>query len=80
MPKLIKKVEGELFDNPIGDVKYIKTVTGEIQVEDYINLNGFMGFLQNLSRVEETTSLIIPINFGLKNNHNKPMITLEINY
>lgn len=81
MPQLIKKVEGEVFDNPIGEIQYISQITGEIQEEDYISLNGFIAYLQNLIRIETTTTkLIKPVNFGLKNKFNKPMITLEIDY
>jgi hypothetical protein len=80
MIDLFKKIEGEIFDNPFGDVKCIKSIEGQIQEEDYINLNGFVGFLQNLSKVEDTSSLLIPTNFGLKNTYNVPMITLEIDY
>jgi hypothetical protein len=80
MPKLIKKIEGEFFETIIGDVIYSSSLTGEIQSEDYINLNGFIGYLQNFTKVENLTELTKPINFGLKNKYNILTVTLEIDY
>ena len=80
MPQFIKNIQGEVLTNVIGDIRYISNVTAEIQREDYINLNGFVGYLQNLTRAEETAALIIPQSFGLKDSYNKTMVTLEINY
>lgn len=78
--QLIKNIQGEVLTNVVGDVRYISNITGEIQREDYINLNGFIGYLQNLTRAEETAALNIPQSFGLKDSYNKTMVTLEINY
>jgi hypothetical protein len=80
MPKLIKNIQGEVLTNVIDNISYISTITGEIQQEDFINLNGFVAYLQNLTKAEETTALTIPQSFGLQNSYNKTMITLEINY
>lgn len=80
MPILIKNIEGEFFDNTIGDVKLIGNLSAEVQQEDYINLNGIVAYLQNLSKVEDTYLLTKPSRFGLKNNFNIEMITLEIDY
>jgi hypothetical protein len=80
MTQFIKNIQGEVLTNVIDDIRYISNVTAEIQREDYINLNGFVGYLQNLTRAEETTALIIPQSFGLSNSYNKTMVTLEINY
>jgi hypothetical protein len=80
MPQLIKKIEGELFDLPIGSVQLFTNVTGEVQEEDYINMNGMVVFLQNFSKIEDTQGLTIPFGFGLKNTHNITMVTLEIDY
>lgn len=80
MPKLIKKVEGELIDLPIGSVQLINNLTGEVQEEDYVNMNGLVAFLQNFSKIEYTQGLNIPNSFGLKNTHKVTMITLEIDY
>ena len=80
MPILIKKIQGEILTNIIDNVCYVSSVSGEIQREDYINLNGFTAYLQNLSRAEETAALIIPTLFGLTNQFNTKINTLEINY
>jgi len=80
MTQFIKNIQGEVLTNVIDDIRYISNITGEIQREDYINLNGFVGYLQNLTRAEETAALIIPQSFGLKDSYNKTMVTLEINY
>lgn len=80
MSKLIRKVEGEVLRNIIDDVKYITEITGVVQREDYINLNGFTGCIQNFSKIEET----FPINFfqpfGLKNRLNQKYADLIIDY
>lgn len=80
MTQLIRNIQGEVLTNVVDDIRYISNVTGEIQREGYINLNGFVGYLQNLTRAEETAALIIPQSFGLPNSYNKTMVTLEINY
>ena len=78
--QLLKNIQGEVYPNVIDSIRYVSSVYGEIQQEDYINLNGFTAFLQNLSRAEETAALKIPLSFGLKDNYNKTMVTLEISY
>lgn len=80
MPQLIKSVEGILHSTPICEVVYVKSITGEIQREDYINLNGFVAYLQNLSKTELTKSLTKPITYGLVNQYNLEIETLEISY
>ena len=80
MTQLIRNIQGEVLTNIVADIRYISNITGEIQREDYINLNGFIGYLQNLTRAEETAALTIPQSFGLPNSYNKTIVTLEINY
>ena len=80
MPQLIKKVEGEIFDQPIGSVSYLTPIIGELQEEDFINLNGLTAYLQNFTKTEEIVPLIKPLNFGLKNKYNIETVTLQINY
>ena len=80
MPKLIKSIVGEIIQPINGDVIYISKISGQVQEEDYINLNGFIAYLQNLSKTEYTHALIKPLNFGLTNNYNIPITTLEISY
>ncbi len=57
---LIKNVSGGFYENITDDLSYIKSVRGEIQMEDYINTDSFIAFLQNLSRVETTSRLKNP--------------------
>jgi hypothetical protein len=80
MPQLLKKVQGEILTNVIGDVRFVTSVYGQIQGEDFINLNGFVAYLQNFSRIEETAELLVPMEFGLPNTYNIETKTLEINY
>jgi hypothetical protein len=80
MPQLLKKVEGEILPYVIGDVRFVTSISGQIQLEDFINLNGFIAFLQNLSRTEFTAALSKPMEFGLKNENNIETITLDISY
>lgn len=76
----IKDINGEFYPNIIDDVRLINNVSGEIQLEDYINLNKFTAYLQDLKNVEYTSLLTTPLEFGLKNTYNNTMITLEISY
>ncbi len=80
MPQLLKKVQGEILTSIIGDVRFVKSIYGQIQEGDYINLNGFIAYLQNFSRIEATTELIKPMEFGLVNTNNIETKTLEISY
>lgn len=78
--QLIKNIQGETYQNVIYDINYLSSISGEVQREGYINLNGFVGFSQNLTKIEETAALSIPSSFGLANTHNKTIVTLEISY
>ena len=80
MPQLVKKIQGEVINNIIGDVTFISSVYGEIQQEDFIKLGGFVAFLQNYSKVKEVTELTTPTQFGLDNRLNLPTNILEISY
>ncbi len=81
MPQLIRKVEGQFYDNVIGEVKlFTLPIITQVQQEDYINLNGYLAYLQNLSKVQDTFLLNKPANFGLKNRLNIEIITLNIDY
>lgn len=77
---LIKNIQGEVLGNYIDVVPYISNVSGQIQQEDYINVYGFIGCTQNLSKSEFTSSLDILYFNGLVNQTNNTIITLEINY
>jgi hypothetical protein len=78
MPILVKKIEGEILDNIECGVIYIKSIHCDAKKSDYINIPGFIGYLQDFINVESITPLDKPIKFGLSNN--SEIITLEINY
>jgi hypothetical protein len=72
MPILIKKIDGSiisLFDGKnsdfVGEIIHIKSVIGELGLEDYILVSSLEGFVQDFSYVrdaefcEET-----PVTFG----------------
>ena len=80
MSQLIRNIQGEIHSSPIGETILVKSIVGSIQLEDYIVMNGFVAYLQNLTRTEYTKSLDKPLTYGLPNNYNTPMVTLEINY
>lgn len=80
MPQLIKKVEAELANDITNDVRLVKSVIAELQEEDYINMGGFVAFLQNFSKIEDLTKLTSPYQYGLKNKYNLQTNTLNINY
>jgi hypothetical protein len=80
MPQLIRNIQGEIHSSPIGETILVKSIVGSIQLEDYIVMNGFVAYLQNLTRTEYTKLLDKPLTYGLPNNYNTPMVTLEINY
>ena len=80
MPKLIKNIEAKFYDNNTTNVSLVKTITSDLQKEDYVNITGLIAFLQNLSKTEETYLLETPIEFGLKNQYNIPLTTLTNDY
>jgi hypothetical protein len=80
MPILVTEVTAEVLPNYLGELYFFTNLSGEVQFEDYINLNGFIAYLQNLTQVETLTYLPKPMNFGLKNRYNVPTYTLEISY
>jgi hypothetical protein len=80
MAQLIKNVEGEILTNILDELNYLRPIIGVVQQEDYINLNGFIAYLQNFSKTELVANLNTPIGFGLKNLHNISIVELEIDY
>lgn len=79
MPNLVKSITANIIDITNGDVRYINSVSAEMQREDYINLNGFMAYLQDLSKTEDTSLMQKPLVFGLKNKYNLNTVTLNVN-
>ena len=80
MAILIKEVKGEIILPIDGAVNFYHSIVGQIQKEDYINLNGFIAYLQDLTRAEVTVALRKPLSFGLVNAYNLPIEILQINY
>lgn len=80
MPKLITKIEAKVLDNFVGSVYIFSNLTGQVQFEDYVNLNGFVAYLQNFTKVGFVQNLPKPQLFGLKNQYNLPTVTLQISY
>ena len=80
MPQLIKNIEAEELSLNTGSVQAINSISGLAQEEDYINMFGFVAYLQNFTKVEESVLLNKPLNFGLANRLNLPINELEIDY
>jgi hypothetical protein len=80
MPKLIKNIKADILDYFTGDLYYVTELSGVVQDSDYINLNGFVAYLQNFKRVDYLVYFQKPLMFGLKNQYNQPTIILEISY
>jgi hypothetical protein len=80
MPYLVTKVEGKVLDNFVGGIYVFSNLSGQVQFEDYIELNGFIAYLQNFTQVGYVEKLVKPLNFGLKTQFNLPTQTLSISY
>ena len=80
MPKLIKNIQASVQPYLTGNVFYVTSIVGIIQQEDYINLHGYVAYLQNLTQTEFTQGFTQPLKYGLPNLHNIPMVTLQIDY
>jgi hypothetical protein len=80
MPQLIKNIEAVSVDILSDDITLVKSVSGQIQEEDYINMGGFVAYLQNLSRTEETYALTKPLLYGLNNARRLQIKNLNIDY
>jgi hypothetical protein len=80
MIQLINNIEGQIYTVNTGVIRTFKKISGEIQREDFIDLNDLKYFTQNFSKIQNTESLLNPLNFGLKNINNIPTVNLEINY
>jgi hypothetical protein len=78
MPTLIKNITGDILDNFTGDVKLSKSVMGQFGQEGYIEMGGFVAFLQNFRKIPKSESIVTPPNFGL--NNKTDFITIEISY
>ncbi len=70
MPILIKKIKAVVLDNFTTNLSYFTSLPSEVQFEDYINLNGYIAYLQDFTQAETLTTLNKPLGFGLKNQFN----------
>jgi len=68
MPRLLKHIEGVVFDNFETTTIFVKSVEGSYGEEDYILLGGFEAFLQDFRKAPVVIDLVVPPTFGLKNN------------
>lgn len=80
MIPIIKNIEAEILPNYTGDLYYFSSIEGQIGYGDYINIGGLTGYLQNFSKVNYSENLTKPQFFGLKNQYNLPIVTLNISY
>ncbi len=80
MPILVTNIKAKVLDNFVGTVYVFSDLSGQIQFEDYVNLNGFIAYLQNFTQVGFVQQLTKPSSFGLKNQYNLPIVTLQISY
>lgn len=80
MIHLIKNIQGIFITEIKGNVKYSKSVTGEVQREDYIDIYGFKAFLQNFSKTPITSGMVIPNPFGYKPPLGITQKNIEISY
>jgi len=80
MPRLIQNIQGQIIDELVSEVILMNSLTGEVQREDFIEINGLIAYLQNFSKIEKTSALTNPFNYGLKNKKNLPILTLNIDY
>ena len=85
MPRLLKNIEGVVFDNFETVTLLVKSVEGSYGptsnncgMFDYIKLDGFEAFIQDFSRIETTEDLVTPPTFGLRNNTN--FVEIDISY
>lgn len=80
MPQLFKNIQAEYISVSTGEVSTLTTLSGIIQQEDYVSLFGFVAYLQNFTKTEETELLLKPHFFGLKNRLNLEVKNLKIDY
>jgi len=80
MPQFIKNIQAEELSLDTGSVNGVNSLSGVVKEEDYVQLYGFVAYLQNFTKTDETVLLKKPLNFGLKNGLNRPINYLEIDY
>lgn len=77
MPYLVKKVSGEILESNETSVNLVSILNASIGVEDYINVNTFIGYTQNFSQVVEAISIPKQTSYGLKNNTSFTLLNIS---
>jgi len=77
MSKLLKNIEANVCDNYESKIN-VGLIYSLVDIEDYINVYGFIGFTQNFKQVYLSDEFKINIPFGLRSD--KKIIELNINY
>jgi hypothetical protein len=80
MLTLLQNIQGEIVTEYIGSMYAVKNIICEIQGEDFVNIYGFIAFLQNFSKIEDTSRMSKPTLFGLKNKYDVEIKEIEISY
>ena len=80
MPILIKDIKADILQNFVSDLYFFTTIQSSVQTGPYINISGFIAFLQDNVNTKSILTLEKPITFGLKNQYNLTTTTLEISY
>jgi hypothetical protein len=80
MPNLITNITGGLLDTYSTNFYVFNSLEASIQFEDYVNMNGFIAYLQNFTEVNKVQYLQKPFTFGLQNQYNIETSTLNISY
>lgn len=77
---LLKNIVGEVVTEYTGSVSLVKNVVCDIQGEDFVNIYGLTAFLQNFSKIQNTSRANTPNIYGLKNQYDVEIKDIEISY
>ena len=80
MPVLIKSVTGEVLDNIKTNVEAIRYTEASFGYSDWFRIGFLEVFIQNFSKVVESTNLNKYRDIGLTVNKNRNFTDLEISY
>jgi hypothetical protein len=80
MTQLIKNISAEIIDQKTSSASLVKLTSSTMMIGDYIGLDNYIAFLQDFSNVKTFVTLEKPLDFGLKNQYNVELRTLDISY
>ena len=80
MPRFVTNIQGAVLSNYVGKINYFSSLPAVIGRGDYIHVNNWIAYIQEFSRVYEAYTYTAPSKIGLKNQFNKPMVTVQISY